>query len=478
MRMYKFIQPINFQAVTSNLGLMLRVLGLLTTLPLIVSLIVHEFNYSIIFAPMAFSCFALGYFFKAEQETLDLSVKDALVVTGLVYLVFSLFGSIAFLPATSFINGLFEAMSGFTTTGLSVLDVGNLPYSLLFFRAYSQWIGGAGIVVLSVVMLIGAGRSAFQLYASEYGEDILSGEVKATARLVLKVYTLLTLIGYLAFVASGMGLFDAAVHVMATVSTGGFSNYSQSIGYYSNPFVDATVAVFMILGAIGFPSYDLLLHKGWKRFLKDPQLHYLLALIAISTLLSLLVFEWNRDKLLPSLFNSTSALTTTGFNVLNVSALPDEIKLLDTFLMFIGGSTGSTAGGIKIYRLIIAILVIKWFLRRTLLPEEAKVPIKYDGHVISDYEIKQVASFLALYFIIVALSTLILVFSGFGISDSLFESASSLGTVGLSTGITSPELGSGLKVLLIFNMWAGRLEVLPLLLVFYPPLWIRTRRSK
>lgn len=478
MRMSTFIQPLNLRAIVSNLSLLLRALGALSVLPLVASLLAREFEFSLIFAGMALFCFAVGYFFSIQQQPLNLAIPDALVVTGLAYLLFALVGSVAFLPVASFADSLFEAMSGITTTGLSVLNVAKLPYSLLFFRAYLQWIGGSGIIILSLVMLIEPGRSAFQLYASEYGEENLSGDAKATARLVLKVYMLLTLAGYLAFIASGMGFFDALITVMATVSTGGFSNYPQSIGHYSSPAVRAVVIWFMILGAIGFPAYYLLLHKDWKKFLKDHQLRVMVALIVVSSLASLSTFHWHPGKILAALFNATSALTTTGFNVLDSGTLPPQIKLLDTFLMFIGGSVGSTAGGIKIFRLIISVLVIRWYMMRTLLPEEAKIPIRYREQVISNREIKLVAAFLALYCLIILASAFILVFSGFGISDSLFECASALGTVGLSTGITSPSLGAGLKAVLIFDMWAGRVEILPLLLIFYPPLWVRKRRSK
>lgn len=477
MQITRFIEPVNIRVIFNNLCLMLRLFGLMMVAPLVVSLIARDFTFSIIFGSLAVGAFLVGQFCSSNKNIASFTVKEALVITALAYLLFSLLGACVYLPLVPFIDGFFDAMSGFTTTGLSVIDIQKLPASVLFFRAYSQWIGGAGIVVLSLVMLIGPGKNAFQLYTSEYGEENLIGDVKATARLVLKSYLILTFLGYWLFVASGMGFFDALLHVMATVSTGGFAVHSQSIGYYQNRFIEISVFVFMILGAIGFPSYYLLWHKGWKRFLQDSQLHYLAGFIAVATILIVMIQGWSPGNFLSSLFNATTAATTTGFSVLPTDSLPQSMKLIDGFLMLIGGSAGSTAGGIKLFRFIVMVYLVRWLLLRALLPEEAKLPIKYADRVITDRETKQILGFFIIYLFLICLSTFLLVIDGFNIADSFFESASALGTVGLSTGITSSGLVAWAKLLLIFNMWAGRLEILPALITLYPIVWTKKWRS-
>lgn len=476
MKLERFIKPVDFPAVLANLCLMLRLLGILLSIPLLVSIIAGEWIYSILFAGMGIFSFGIGSL-KYFLPPAEIKEREAPVLTALSYLLFGLIGAVAFLPQASYMNGFFEAMSGFTTTGLSVLNVETLPASLLFFRAYSQWIGGAGIVVLSVVMLVGPGREAFQLYSSEYGEENLAGDVKATGLLVLKVYLLLTAAGYITFVAAGMGYFDALLHVLSTLSTGGFSSKADSIGQYHNPLLNGAVSLFMIFGAIGFPTYYLLRHRGVKSILRDIQVRYLVGISIIASLAFFAAGQWDLKKLIPAIFNSLSAVTTTGFHVGGMNTWPQESKLMSIILMIIGGTTGSTAGGIKIFRLIMMVHLLRWMIRRILLPDEAKLPIKYGNVTLSDTQIKQAFSFLICYAGLIILSTLLLSAANFNIIDSLFESASALGTVGLSSGVTSAALPVWAKLLLIFNMWAGRLEIFPVLLIFYPRVWLPRRKK-
>ncbi len=476
MPLARFIQPVNLRTVLANLGMTLRLLGLALTGPFVVSLVAGEFIYSFIFGGLAAASYGigrLGALLRAEE----LTGKEALVVTALSYLLFSLVGAFAFLPVASYLNGLFESMSGFTTTGLSVMDVQKLPKTLLFFRSYSQWLGGAGIVIMSLIILIGPGRNAFRLYASEFGEENLVGDVKATARIVFQVYLVLTIVGFGAFIAAGLGVFDSMLYVMSTVSTGGFSPYAQSVGYYSGTVLHLLVVLFMISGAIGFPAYYLLRHEGFRQFFRDLQIRYLFIIIAVTTFIYFGAWGWQGKMLLPSLFHATTAITTTGFSLVQPATWPRSIYLITIFLMILGGSAGSTAGGIKIFRFIIVIRVVRWLVERALLPEEAKIPVKYEGRVISNREVQQIFSFLILYLFLIFLSVLLFVFAGYDVTNAFFECSSALGTVGLSSGLTEASLPWLMKAVLIIDMWAGRLEILPVLVVFYPAVWI-AKRSK
>ena len=248
MHLY-YIAPFDLRVITVNLAKALQIIGLALVLPALVALACGEHQFIYIFAGIAGSSMLTGRLVsKALPGTPELELREALVVTSLAYLVFAALGSLAFLPVASWTDSFFEAMSGITTTGLSVMQVDTLPMSLLFFRAYSQWLGGLGIVVLSLAFLIQAGKSAHQLYLSSFSKATISGSVLATVRMVAGVYLLLTLAGLLAFIIAGMEPFDAMLHIMSTISTGGFSNHQQSIGYYStNPAVEVAVIVFMML---------------------------------------------------------------------------------------------------------------------------------------------------------------------------------------------------------------------------------------
>jgi len=251
-------------------------------------------------------------------------------------------------------DGFFEALSGITTTGLSVASPETLPASPLFFRSYLQWIGGAGIVILSLCTLIGPGRNAFQLYTSEFGEENLTGEVKATSRLMIKIYLFFTGAGFLVFLAVGMPAYDALLHVMSTLSTGGFSAYGNSLGQYRNSMIAAGVTVFMLLGAVGFPTYYMLYRRDLRRVKLDPQVMYPGAFVVIFFLLAVPILKKGPGTGLTSAyFHVVSALTTTGFSITPASEWPSGFQWLVIFLMTVGGCAGSTAGGLKIFRLIL-----------------------------------------------------------------------------------------------------------------------------
>jgi trk system potassium uptake protein TrkH len=460
----------------AHLRLVLQLMGALLLPPVVVALVFQEFFFAILFGSLAVGVFLLGWI-KTSRRRPDLELKEALVVTALSYLIFSLVGGIVFLPQAPYIDGFFESMSGFTTTGLSTLDLSQLPNSLLFFRASTQWVGGAGIIVITLVILSGPGKAPFRLYVAEFGGENLVGSVVATARVVIKVYLILTALGFLALWGAGMTPFDSLLHVLTSVSTGGFSPHPDSIGYYQRPAIQIAVTVLMVLGAISLPLFYLARREGAKRFIRDLQLRYLVAIILIGTVIFVGVLGWRSQSILPGLFQATSATTGTGFTSVDSNSWPEGSRLLTVALMLIGGSTGSTTGGIKLLRLIILLKLGEWLLARVLLPQEARLPpIRYGSIAISEMEVKEIAGFVLLFVLVFAGAALALALAGYTAIDSLFESASALGTVGMSSGITSAGAPLWVKLLLAFEMWVGRLEILPALALLYPGVWKRRRR--
>jgi trk system potassium uptake protein TrkH len=233
------------------------------------------------------------------------------------------------------------------------------------------------------------------------------------------------------------------------------------------------VSFFMLTGAVSFPLYYRARRDGIQRFFQDPQLLALVSLVGLASVASLVYAGWRSrpEMLVEHLFHAVSSVTTTGFNVTDTNEWPEGFRISSVVLMVIGGSAGSTAGGIKLVRLLLVARVIGWTMIRALLPQEAKVPVRHEGQSVTDNEIRDVLGFLGLYVTVLVVSTLLLAAGGFAPMDSLFEATSALGTVGLSTGITSAAMPVWAKLLLIVDMWAGRLEILPVLVFFYPGHW-------
>ncbi|MEZ5964229.1 MAG: potassium transporter TrkG [Planctomycetota bacterium] len=476
MRSADFVTRVRYRTLGTELARVLRLCGLLQLPPLVVAALAGEGRQALVFAGLAAGTYLPGRL-GARRGGGDLHRGEALVVSALAYLVFACAGALALLPVASFGSGLFETMSGYTTTGLSVLDPQALPASLLWFRAYTQWVGGAGIVVLSLVVLSWPARTMFPTYAAELADKSLAGSVVATARLVLKVYAALSATCVIAYVLVGMPWFDAVVHAMTTVSTGGFASHGDSIRAFPGAAVPVVVCVFMVLGATAFPLLARVRRDGPRALAADPQLRALLGLAAIALALPYLLGDAARADgaagLRDRAFLALSAITTTGFETAPVRDLGGTTLLLTTALMCIGGAAGSTAGGIKLVRCLIALSFLRDLVLRPLLPDEAKVPVRLGGAAVDDAVVRQVLGLVLLYGALLFTSTVVLTASGIAGMDALFESASALGTVGLSCGVTSASLGTVAKGVLAFDMWAGRLEILAVLVLLYPSTWRR-----
>jgi trk system potassium uptake protein TrkH len=474
VRAARFIQPLDPAAVWGNLCLILRVVGLIFTVPLAVALATGDWTRALRFAAASGGCLLVGYLGLRRQPK-QLRTPEALTVTALSYLLLALLGAALFVPEASFLDGLFESMSGFTTTGLSVLPVDRLPVSLLFFRAYSQWVGGIGIVLLSLLVLVGPGRSAFQLFSSEYGGQNLAGNVQTTARTIGLLYLGLTAAGYAAYRVVGMGWMDALLHVMATVSTGGFSRYRDSIGHYPGPAPSLVVTLFMLLGAVSFTTYLRLLRGEARALVRDRQLLTLVTLVVLYLAVGRIVLGPRGESPWLLAFRGASAATTTGFSAGGPETRSDALVLMGIVLMVAGGSAGSTAGGVKLFRLLLVLKTARYWILKVILPKEAKLSVRVEHRVVSAEDAQMTTAFLGLYLLGLVISALLLAAHGFGLRDSLYEAASALGTVGTSAGITSPTLAPGLKALLVVDMWAGRLEIIPLIVLLYPRMWTRRR---
>ncbi len=481
-RIARFITPLNYQVVAGNLLLIVRLVGLAFVPPLAVALIVRDIGPALAFAGCGAGSFLLGQFLRHPQELSIASArepasKESLAVVALSYLMTAIVAAVPFLLVGAPHDALFEAMSGLTTTGLTVFEPESLPLSLVFFRSFLQWIGGLGIVIISILVLIGPGQNSFRLYTSEFGDQKLAGSVSATARIVATIYAVMTAGGFLLFFASGLSAFEALIHVMSTVSTGSFSSDSASFGQFPGAAARAVAVFLMVVGAMGLPAYYVLRQRRFGAFFGDVQLRTLIIAIVVAMTLIFLTRGRETDRLFDDAFHLVSAATTTGFTVGDLSGLDDGRKAIMSVLMFVGGSTGSSAGGLKLFRFVVLLKTVRWFLLRKLLPDEARIRIRVGETVIDDNQLRGVLSLLVFTLLTVVLATLAFTLSGHAFVDSLFESISALHTAGLSVGVLTAESPVWQKAMVTVLMWAGRVEIIPLFVLAYPAIYRGTRRS-
>jgi trk system potassium uptake protein TrkH len=456
-------------------------LGCLTLIPAVFSLAQGEWRLALsLFATVGLTglLWAAG---RGVGPLRDVQVNEALAVVALAFMLAILLMVLPFRAAgLRWEDALFESVSAITTTGLTTLaQVHDRSASFLFLRAWLQWYGGLGIAVFSLALVMGHHAGARRL-ADTHTPENLPTSAKAYARQVLTTYLTLTLVALAAlWLALGDGL-AALLHALTAVSTGGFSSYDNSLADMApaaGPYVAIGAAM---LGAMPLILYYQLATGRSRDLSGDPEWWMLpLAVLIFAFLLALVLryeegMVWS-SALLQGLLMGSSAQTTTGFSSLEVGALSDTAKLLLVVSMFIGGSVGSTAGGIKLLRLLITVELTLFMLRRTSMPTHAVARMRVGGRALEGEEIQRALVIVVLFVAAVSLSWIVMIAWNFPAVDALFEIVSATATVGLSTGIVSEGLPTGPKLLLCVNMLLGRLEILALLVVLYPPTWLGRR---
>ncbi|RJP71394.1 MAG: TrkH family potassium uptake protein [Candidatus Abyssobacteria bacterium SURF_17] len=361
-------------------------------------------------------------------------------------------------------NALFESVSGWTTTGLSVLNVETTPNIFLLWRSLMQFGGGAGLAIVMLSAIVGP--HARGLYQAEGRTEQLLPNVKHSANVIIRIYVCYTALGAILYVVGGMSLFDAVNHSLCALSTGGFSTRVASIGYYDSPFVEVTTVVLMFLGATNFATHYVLLHGNHRAFFRNGEVRlaatlaiFFIPVILVAVALPLYSVE---KALRVSLFEPVSALTTTGYTTVSYADWSDFGIACLLVLMLIGGGICSTAGGIKQYRVFLLLKSLAWEAKRYISPATAvhehyiwRGESKF--YVDSDH-LKESGAYFFLYLCTYAIGVLILLACGYSLRDSLFEFASALGTVGLSVGITAPNAPALMLWTEMAGMFLGRLE--------------------
>jgi len=471
------------------IGLLVFFLGLSMALALLVSVLYKEPSAWDLAASMVITCVAglLIFLCTKGEEISNLSHRDGVAIVTLGWFVAGAVGTLPFLVSGSidnFTDAYFESVSGFTTTGASILsDIEKLPKGILMWRSIISWLGGMGIIVLSIAILPFLGIGGMQLYKAEVPSpvvDKLKPRISDTAKVLWKVYILLTVIQILLLLGGGMSLFESVCHAFCTMPTCGFSPLNKSIGHYDSPYFDGVIIVFMILAAMNFSLHYRLLKGDVGIFGKDSECRVFLILFGV---LALLVTWDIYGTVYPSLIQSfryaafqvSSLMSTTGFVTADYDTWPSLSKCLLVLSMFCGGMAGSTAGGIKTVRLIVMAKHAYEELFRIIHPHAVRA-VKLGGKPVPADVLSSIWGFFFLYLTYYMISTLILAAVGLdpisafsAVAACIFNVGPGLGAVGPTQNyLGMPFLG---KWVLIIGMILGRLEIYTVIVLFMPEYW-------
>jgi trk system potassium uptake protein TrkH len=418
-------------------------------------------------------------------------IEDAIIAISIAWIAIPAINAFiySYTVGIDYIDGFFESLSGFTGTGLTIFSrPEDLPYTILIWRATTQWIGELGVIVFSVALLPYIHRVLGRIYLAERGVR-LGPTILSTTRRLLTIYLFLTFTGVLMLMMSGMNFLDAVAHSMTGIATGGMSTNSQNIGFWYNIAgyrVLLTSVIIMVFGALNFADLHNLFRRKVKKFLRSPEVKWFfyITLFLSATVIAIVIICYGFDIELIGLaiYNTISGLTTTGFQVGYIGKEYSEIlKLVIVIAMAIGGATFSTAGGIKIKRIIIALKALGWSFAKPFLPEKAYFVKRVGEEVIDEEDISSTYAYTVLY-MLTAITISVLLYITLNLSgyvwsrnyiDALFETVSALSCVGLTTGITSISMPIQAKVLLMVAMYFGRLEFSPLYIVI--GYWYRSK---
>lgn len=479
----------NYEMIKYVLMNTAKIEGLLLFVPSIVSFLYGEYKVASITSAIALFFALVGILFSIRKpKKVDIFVKDGIVIVGLAWVIFSLIGALPFFltgSIPSFIDAFFETVSGFTTTGSTILvDIESLPKGMLFWRSFTHWIGGMGVLVFVMAIIPLGGKSMNIMKAEVPGPtaDKIVPKTKQTAKILYMIYIGLTMIEVVLLMFGKMSFFDSLVHAFSTAGTGGFSNKADSVGYFDSAYIDGVITVFMILFGVNFNLYYLALLKSFKSILKSEELRVYLAIIAVAIAFITYDIVGIYGNVLTSLryssFQVASIITTTGFMTADFNLWPGSSKAILFLLMIVGASAGSTGGGLKVSRIIIVWKYVKCEIKRVLHPR-AVVNVKMDNKIIDNSVIKNVTGYILIYIMLLLFSFLLISFNEFDFETGLTSVVTCINNVGPGLGDIVGPVGNFStfsvfsKLVLILDMLLGRLEIFPILFLFSPRLFRR-----
>ncbi len=480
---------LNYKAIVNITGGILIVFSICFILPAIVSLIYSEKSNAIIFFAVAVFVFLAGALLKAliKPDDTHLRIRDGFFVVSLIWILIPLIGAA---PLTlsgdmpSYIDAVFESCSGFSTTGSTVLtDIEAMSQGMLFWRSFTHWLGGMGILILAiaVIPMLYSGKQNIALESTGPSFDKTSSKLSDSARQLYILYFSFTLLQIILLMFGGMNLFDASIHTFGSVGTGGFSNYNDSVAHFDSLYIEIVIIVFMFLCGINFNLFFTGFRQGIKSFIGNPEFKlYLIITCTISVLIGLiLVFSGSYSNpgkaFTDSVFQVVSVITTTGFFTADYDIWPQFARALIFLLFFIGGCASSTAGGIKVFRILVLLKLVKRSIGTRLHPN-AVIKIKIKGSSISNDLVSNVASFTFLYLCLIAAGSVLVSLDGYDMITTISAVMTCLGNIGPGFNLTGPVMNFDIfsgwaKGVLSFLMIAGRLELFTFLAFFTPHFW-------
>lgn len=482
-----------------NYRLVLRVMGSLMLIESIVLLFVtlipifygeNDAYYFLVSSGISLLVALIALFF-GKNPPATIGKREGSFIVTFTWVVFTLIGLLPFWLSQSipsFTDAFFETMSGFTTTGASILNnIEELSHGMLFWRSFTHWMGGLGIIVISLAVLPMFGVSGTQLFAAETTgptKDKIHPKISETAKRLFAIYIILTLSETVLLWLGGMSWFDAFCHSFSTIATGGFSTKQASVGYWDSAYIQYIIALFMILSGVNFSLYYFGLKNKWDKIRENEELrYYLIVLFAFTIIVALSLIDFStipsfqtvEQAWRDALFTVSSLMTTTGFVTADYMFWKPLTWIILLIVMLTGASAGSTSGGIKMIRVVISAKAIYYEFKQLIHPK-AVFPVRYSGHMVREEIVTRVLAFTLLYLVVTAFGILVLAISGMGFQESIGGLITCLGGVGPGLGLVGPAgnfayIPDFSKWFLSFIMLIGRLELFTVLLLFTPAFW-------
>ena len=480
-----------------NYGIVLRVLGdilIVESLLMIPSLLIaiysggNDINAFLI--TIILTAF-VGLIMRRKKHHKLINASDGLAIVAFGWILASIFGALPLVLSgyTNYLDAIFETVSGFTTTGATVIsNVEALPQGILFWRSFTHWIGGMGILVFTIALIPALGIGGFQIFKAESPGPVagkIAPRIKDTAKILYVIYFGMTVLEIIMLKFGGMNLFDSMVYTFGSVGTGGFATKNNSVAFYDSTYIHLVIGTFMIMAGTNFTIYYSLFKKKFKDVLLDEELrlYLLIIFLAVISIAANLYFTNYGNlgiSLRDSYFQVGSVMTTTGYSTTDFDLWPSFSKGILLLLMFIGASAGSTAGGLKVIRILILFKLIRREISKIFHPR-AVIPIKANDRIVSNDTVSSIISFVALYFVIFVVSTLLVTLEGINLESAASAVVATLSNIGPGLGFVGPTQNfagfhDATKVLFTFLMLLGRLELFTIVALLAPKNWRREYR--
>lgn len=480
----------NYKLVLRVTGFALLVEGVTLLLPLLVSLIYREdpmpFLWTILILAVVGSALAL---LMKNRKNPNLLPRDGFLTVGLIWTLFGVFGALPFWFSGRFgnyINCLFECISGFTTTGATILTaVEGVPYGLLFWRSFTNWLGGMGVLVLTAALLPSLGISSNFLIRAESPGPVKSKLVpraSQSSKILYTIYLVLTLIQAVILRIAGLPWYDSIVLSFSTAGTGGFSILNASVGGYGSPAVEIIVMVFLLLFSINFAMYFLMLTRRFKQVLKSDELRFFLTVVAVAIVAITVniapTFDRVGDAIRAAAFQVLSIISTAGFCTADYNLWPEFSKMILVTLTFIGGCAGSTSGAMKCSRILVLLRSARREIRTIIHPRSVSV-VRLDGEPLPEQTVRTTQSYFIIYIFLIFCASIVVGIDNFSFGTTLTAVISCVGNIGPGLEAVGPmgnfsAFSDLSKLVLSFCMIIGRLEMFPILILFSRNAWKRT----